>query len=109
RLRAAFARAEVQDEALVSLRDSKDSWYYRYGDYAELSYRGFRYVIPRVRYGTIIDFDDRITNKDCHNWDLALLTRMGRHVMLLAQYQINLEEVNEFDNDLFRFQIVFEF
>ncbi len=109
RLRVAFARAEIRDETLVDPRDSKDYWYYRYGDYAELTYRGFRYLYPRLRYGTIIDFDDRITNRDRHNWDLALLTRLGRHLMFLAEYQINMEEVNEIDNDLFRFQVVFEF
>ncbi len=109
RLRAAFARADIRDRTLVDPRNSKDYWYYRYGDYAELTYRGFRYVFPRLRYGTIIDFDDRITNRDSHNWDLALLTRLGPNVLLLAEYQFNLEEVNERNNDLFRFQIAFEF
>ncbi len=109
RLRAAFARAEVRDETLVDPRNSADFWYYRYGDYAELTYRGFRSVHPRLRFGSIIDFDDRITNRDTHTWDLALLSRVGRNVMLLAEYQFNLEEVNEIDNDLFRFQVVFEF
>ncbi|NNE69868.1 MAG: hypothetical protein HKN29_05830 [Rhodothermales bacterium] len=109
RLRAAFARAEIRDEDLVSPVDSKDYWYYRYGDYVELTYRGFQKVQPRLRYGTIIDFDDRITGRDSHNWDLAAMSRIGRHVMLLAQYQINLEEINERDNDLFRFQLAFEF
>jgi len=109
RLRAAFARADVQDEVLVDPADSKDCWYYRYGDYAELTYRGFGTWFPRVRYGTIIDFDDLVTNNDSHNWDLALLTRVGRHMLFLFEYQFNMEEVNEIDNDLFRFQVVFEF
>jgi hypothetical protein len=109
RLRAAFARADVRDDQLVNPTDSKDSWYYRYGDYAEVTYRGFGTIMPRVRYGTIIDFDDRITGLDSHNWDLALMSRLSRNVTLLAQYQINSEEVNERDNDLLRFQIAFEF
>jgi hypothetical protein len=109
RLRAAFARAEIYDEALVDPLNSKDFWYYRYGDYVELTYRGLNRIQPRVRYGTIIDFDDKITDRDSHSWDLAAMSRIGRNITLLAQYQINLEEVNERDNDLFRFQIAFEF
>ncbi|NNE55102.1 MAG: hypothetical protein HKN32_03705, partial [Flavobacteriales bacterium] len=109
RVRAAFARADVKDELLVDPVNSKEFWYYKYGDYVELTHRGYRGVVPRVRYGTIIDFDDRVTNNDSHNWDLALLYRMGRHVLFLAEYQINMEEVNERNNDLARFQIVFEF
>lgn len=37
------------------------------------------------------------------------MTRLGRQVMLLTEYQFNLEEVNEIDNDLLRFQVIFEF
>ncbi len=109
RLRAAFARAEVQDELLVDPANNSDHWYYRYGDYAELSYRGIPYVIPRLRYGTIIDFDDEVSNADSHNWEAALLTRIQRNIMLLVQYQFNQEEVNEIDNDLFRGALIFEF
>ena len=109
RLRAAFARAEVQDELLVDPDNNADSWYFRYGDYAEISYRGLRFVIPRVRYGTIIDFDDIVSPSDSHNWEVALMTRLQQHMLLLAQYQFNQEEVNEIDNDLFRFGIIFEF
>ena len=109
RLRAAFARAEIQDEVLVKPSANSDHWYFRYGDYVEVSYRGARFVIPRVRYGTIISMDDEASNADSHNWEAALLSRLDRHLMLLAQYQFNLEEVNEIDNDLFRFAIIFEF
>ncbi len=109
RFRAAFARAEVQDDLLVDPDDNSDGWYFRYGDYAELTYRGIPFVMPRVRYGTIIDFDDRVTNNDSHNWEIALMTRLQQHIMLLAQYQFNQEEVNEVDNDLFRFAMIFEF
>ncbi len=109
RLRAAFARAEVRDDTVVDPLVNPDFWYFRYGDYAELTYRGIPYVQPRLRFGSVIDFDDRITNQDSHTWDLALLSRLGRNLMLLAEYQFNLEEVNEIDNDLFRFQVVFEF
>ncbi len=109
RLRAAFARAEVQDDVLVDPDNNSESWYFRYGDYAEVSYRGLRVVTPRVRYGTIIDFDDDVTNNDSHNWEVALITRIQQHLMLLAQYQFNQEEVNEVDNDLFRFAMIFEF
>jgi hypothetical protein len=109
RVRAAFARAEVEDEVLVDPDNNSESWYFRYGDYAEVSYRGLRVVTPRVRYGTIIDFDDEVTNNDSHNWEVALITRIQQHLMLLAQYQFNQEEVNEIDNDLFRFTMIFEF
>ena len=109
RFRGAFARAEIQDEQLVREQDNSDHWYYRYGDYAEVSYRGLGFVTPRVRYGTVIDFDDQVTNADSHNWEAALIARFQRHVMALAQYQFNLEEVNEIDNDLFRFALIFEF
>ena len=109
RFRGAFARAEIQDEVLVAPEYNSEGWYYRYGDYAEVTYRGFKYVHTRVRYGTIIDFDDTVSNNDSHNWDLALLTRLGPNLSLLAQYQINMEEVNEVDNDLFRAQLVFDF
>ena len=109
RLRAAFARAEVQDELLVDLDDNSDHWYYRYGDYVEISYRGIGFVMPRVRYGTVIDFDDGVSNADSHNWEVALLARIEQHIQLLAQYQFNLEEINEIDNDLFRFGVIFEF
>ena len=109
RLRAAFARAEVKDRLLVDTDANAEGWYFRYGDYAELSYRGVPFVVPRVRYGTIIDFDDAVTNSDSHNWEVALLSRLQQHILLLAQYQFNQEEVNEIDNDLFRFGIIFEF
>ena len=109
RLRAAFARADIQDDVLVQETDNSDHWYFRYGDYVELTYRGLGVVSPRVRYGTIIDFDDRVSNADSHNWEAALLSRIQRNIMLLAQYQFNLEEVNEIDNDLFRFAMIFEF
>jgi hypothetical protein len=109
RLRAAFARADVQDEVLVDPDFNSDGWYFRYGDYAELTYRGLRFVIPRVRYGTIIDFDDVVTSRDSHNWEAALMTRLQQYVTVLAQYQFNQEEVNEIDNDLFRFALIFEF
>ena len=109
RVRAAFARADIQDEVLVEESANSDHWYFRYGDYAEVSYRGVGYVIPRIRYGTIIDIDDRVSNADSHNWEVALLSRLDRHLMVLAQYQFNQEEVNEIDNDLFRFAFIFEF
>lgn len=107
--RAAFARAEIRDEVLVSPTNSEDSWYYRYGDYAELTYRGLPHVRTRIRYGTIIDFDDVVTNRDSHNWDFALLGRLNPNLLVMAEWQINLEEVNEVDDDLFRLQLVFEF
>ena len=100
---------KFRDELLVREQDNADHWYYRYGDYAEVSYRGIGFVTPRVRYGTVIDFDDQVTNADSHNWEAALIARFQRHVMALAQYQFNLEEVNEIDNDLFRFSLIFEF
>lgn len=109
RFRGAFARAEIRDELLVDPGFNSDSWYYRYGDYAEVTYRGFNKFQTRVRYGTIVDFDDVLSNNDSHNWDLALMTRLGPNLSLLAEYQINQEEVNELDNDLFRAQLVFEF
>jgi hypothetical protein len=109
RFRGAFARAEVQDKVLVDPDFNKDGWYYRYGDYAEVTFRGLKYVHTRVRYGTIINFDDEVSNKDSHNWDFALMTRLGSNINLLAQYQLNMEERDEIDNDLFRAQLVFEF
>ena len=109
RFRAAFARADIKDELLVDPDNNSEFWYYRYGDYAEVSYRGLGFVIPRLRYGTVIDFDDTVSNKDSHNWEAALLARIEQHIQLLAQYQFNLEEVNEIDNDLFRFGVIFEF
>lgn len=109
RLRAAVARANVRDDTVVDPSIDPNFWYFRYGDYAELTYRGIPYVHPRVRFGSIIDFDDLVTNRDTHTWDLALLSRVSRNLMLLAEYQFNLEEVNEIDNDLFRLQLVFEF
>jgi hypothetical protein len=62
-----------------------------------------------VRYGTIIDFDDSVSNADSHNWEVALMTRIQRNVQVLTQYQFNQEEVNEIDNDLFRLALIFEF
>jgi hypothetical protein len=109
RFRGAFARAEIQDELLVDPDFNSEGWYYRWGDYAELTYRGLKYAHVRARYGTIIDFDDTVSNKDSHNWDLALLTRLGPNLSLMFEYQINMEEVDELDNDLFRTQMVFEF
>ena len=109
RLRAAFARAEIRDQTLVRPQDNVDGWYYRYGDYAELTYRGFGAVMPRLQYGTIIDFDDEVTGNDSHSWDVALLARRNRHFSILCQYQFNFEEINEEDNDLVRLQLVFEF
>lgn len=109
RFRGAFARAEIQDELLVDPDFNSEGWYYRWGDYAELTYRGLKYAHVRARYGTIIDFDDTVSNKDSHNWDLALLTRLGPNLSLMFEYQINMEERDEVDNDLFRTQMVFEF
>jgi hypothetical protein len=109
RFRGAFARAEIQDQVLVNPDFNSEGWYFRYGDYAEVTYRGFKYFHTRVRYGTIIDFDDTVSNKDVHNWDFALLTRLGSNLSLLTQYQLNMEERDEIDNDLFRAQVVFEF
>ena len=109
KLRVAFARADIKDEVLVEEQFNTDGWYYRYGDYAELTYRGFPYVMPRVRYGTVVDYDDVVTNNDSHNTEFAALVRFNRNLSLLLQYQLNMEEVNEIDNDLFRMQAVFEF
>ncbi len=109
KFRGAFARAEIQDKVLVDPDFNSEGWYYRYGDYVELTYRGLKYAHLRGRYGTIIDFDDTVSNKDSHNWDLALLTRLGPNLSLMFQYQLNMEEVNEYDNDLFRTMMVFEF
>lgn len=107
--RAAFARAEVKDELLVDPSDNPDGWYIRYGDYAEVTYRGLPWVRTRLRYGTFVDFDDALTGNDSHNWEFALLSRINQNLSLLAQWQVNLEEINEVDNDLFRVQLVFEF
>jgi len=109
RFRGAFARAEIQDKVLVNPDFNSEGWYFRYGDYAEVTYRGFKVFQTRVRYGTIIDFDDTVSNKDSHNWDFALLTRIAPNLSLLTQYQLNMEERDEIDNDLFRAQVVFEF
>ena len=109
RLRAAFARAEVKDPILVDPRDNADGWYFRYGDYAELTHRGIAGVSPRVRYGTIIDFDDRLSSADTHTWEVALLARLNQNLLLMGQYQFNFEEVNEVDDDLARLHLVFEF
>jgi len=109
RFRGAFARAEIQDKVLVNPKFNSEGWYYRYGDYAEVTYRGLKYVHLRGRYGTIIDFDDTVSNMDSHNWDVALLTRLGPNMSLMFQYQINMEEVDEVDNDLFRTMMIFEF
>lgn len=109
RLRAAFARAEIRDETLVRPEDNTAGWYYRYGDYAELTYRGFGVVMPRLRYGTVIDFDDQVTGNDSHSWEAAVLARLDRNLSALLQYQFRFEAVNEVDNDLLRLQLVFEF
>ena len=109
KLRVAFARADIKDEELVERQFNTEGWYYRYGDYAELTYRGLPYVMPRARYGTIVDYDDVVTNNDSHNTELAALIRINRYFSILMQYQLNMEEVNEIDNDLFRMQAVFEF
>ncbi|NND72090.1 MAG: hypothetical protein HKN43_10970 [Rhodothermales bacterium] len=109
KLRVAFARADIKDQELVEERFNTDGWYYRYGDYAELTYRGLPHVSPRVRYGTIVDYDDVVTNNDSHNTEFAALVRINRNLSVLMQYQLNMEEVNEIDNDLFRIHAVFEF
>lgn len=109
RFRAAFARAEIQDRVLVDEAANSNHWYYRYGDYAEVSYRGIGFIIPRIRYGTIIDFDDRVSNADSHTWDFALSARLDRNFMLFGQYQVIMEEVNEIENDLMRLSVIFEF
>jgi hypothetical protein len=109
KLRVAFARADIKDDVLVKEQFNPDGWYYRYGDYAELTYRGLPHISPRVRYGTIVDYDDVITNNDSHNTEIAALVRINRNLSVLLQYQLNMEDVNEIDNDLFRMQAVFEF
>ena len=109
KFRLAFARADIKDQVLVDPSFNEEGWYYRYGDYAEVSYRGINRFTPRVRYGTIVDYDDVVTNNDSHNTEFALLTRINRNLSILMQYQLNMEEVNEIDNDLFRFQLAFEF
>ena len=107
--RAAFARADVRDEVLVDPANNADGWYIRYGDYAEVTYRGIPRVRPRLRYGTFVDFDDELSDNDSHNWEFALMTRFNQNLSLLAQWQVNLEEINEKNNDLLRLQLVFEF
>lgn len=108
-LRAALARAEIRDPGLDPALN-QDGWYWRYSDYVELAYGGLRpWTTLRLRYGTLIDYNQVVSVKDLHNWALAAQTPLGDHLSLLLEYQWNMEEVEEVDNDLFRAQLVLEF
>ncbi|NNF07019.1 MAG: hypothetical protein HKN21_09685 [Candidatus Eisenbacteria bacterium] len=107
--RGAFARAEVKDPELVEEFQNEDGWYYKYGDFAELSYGHWRPNLTlKFRYGSYIDFDDVITNNDSHSFNISAVRRMG-NISLWAQYFWLFEEVDEIDNDFMRLRMVFEF
>lgn len=107
--RGAFARAEVKDPDLVESRFDEDGWYYKYGDFAELAYGGFRPDITlKLRYGSYIDFDDVVTNNDSHAFSVSVI-HPHEFLTLMAQYFWIFEEVDEIDNDFFRLQLVLEF
>jgi hypothetical protein len=103
RLRAAFARADVNgDNAL--------GYYYRYGDYIELAWGGLRkYWTPFVRFGSYIDSSAKLTNKDSHTWTLGSQFIPYGPLSITVEYLWNLEEVNEIKNDLFRVQVALDF
>lgn len=108
-LKAAFARAEVRDLALDPALNP-EGWYWRYGDYVELAYGGLRpWTTLRLRYGTIIDYNQVVSEKDVHNWTLAAQVPLQEHLSVLFEYQWNMEEINEIDNDLLRVQAALEF
>lgn len=107
-IKGAFARAEVQDQTLDPTL-SPDGWYWRYGDYIEANVRVLQPLVVRLRYGTVIDYDLKTSNKDSHNWTAALQMPLAENLSLLAEYQWNMEEVDEIENDLFRIQTVLEF
>lgn len=103
RLRAAFARADVNGDNTIG-------YYYKYGDYIELAWGGLRqYWTPFVRFGTYIDSSVTVTNKDRHTWTI------GSHVIpygplsITVEYLWNLEEANEIKNDLLRIQVALDF
>ena len=107
--KGAFARAEIKDPDLVDPGFNQDGWYYKYGDFAEVAYGGFRPDLTlKFRYGSYIDFDDVVTEKDSHSFSVSAIHR-HRVLTVMAQYFWILEEVNEIDNDFLRLQFVVEF
>lgn len=108
-LRAALARADIQDMDLDPTLNP-EGWYWRYGDYLEVAYGGLRpWTTLRLRYGTTIDYNLKISQADTHNWTLAALVPIVPHVSMLLEYQWNMEEIEEVDNDLLRVQAALEF
>ncbi len=108
--RGAFARAEIRDPAINDLRFDEDSdWYWKYGDFAELSYGHWRPgVTLKARFGTYVDFGDIITQEDMHSFNLAAVRQVGP-LSLVAHYFWVFEEANEIDNDFVRLSTILAF
>lgn len=101
RLKAGLARAEVENPVA--------GHYYKYADYVELSYGAIReWVTPRLRYGSYIDDSRLYTNKDLHNWSAAAVVPIDV-LTLTAEYLVQMEEVDEQHNDLFRLMLALDF
>lgn len=107
--RGAFARAEVKDPTLVDGRFDEEGWYFKYGDFAELSYGRFRPSLTiKARFGSYIDFDDIVTNNDTHSFSLAAVRHAGP-LTLVAHYFWVFEEADEVNNDFLRLQMILDF
>jgi len=82
---------------------------YRYGDYLQVEWRSPVSAVIRGRYGTYIHDSRVASQRDLHNWNLSVLMPLPYGLSALAEYQWNMEEVNEVDNDVFRLQLAIDF
>ena len=78
------------------------------GDYLEVVTNLFGPGESRLRYGTYIDNDKNVTQKDTHSFNLGYILPVDA-LRILTEYQWNFESVNEKQNDLLRVMVSLDF
>lgn len=78
------------------------------GDYLEVATNLWGSGETRFRYGTYIDNDKKVTQKDTHSFNLGYQLPVDA-LRVLTEYQWNFEAVNEKPNDIFRVMVSLDF
>lgn len=102
RVKFGGARVDIQNPVL--------GHYYKWADYIQVDFGSFRkYITLRVRYGTYIDNNKVLSEKNQHNFSVSVIIPVMRYLRFMVQWNLAFEEVNEINNDYIRVQAVLEF